>query len=374
MSQTGGLAESDSTPVGPGRFPITPYVVGPIGQAGYQTIQSAINAAHAASGGFIFIQNGTYTENLTLYPNISLSGPQILSGYPGSPSACVIVGNHIPPTTGSMTFNNITFITTVGDTFSSLAAGTSELNFTNAGCGVTDGYFLNIPNWAGILSFWDFNPSLGINDGGINNPTGGAQVFCYEAGVGTGTTRTMQISGFMIFNQGEIFCPVQFNSGSIFESENNIFGGTMTINGNAIVESNYCLHKTGNTPAVVMSSSANCSFYETVFDSTNNPCISGSGAGILTLGNVTFANNSSISGTITRNTGSALLVGEARIGHDAGGLSGCTSVTNTNSTTIGAGTGTVKMSSGNNANNAAWIKIYIGTTPYWIPAWTTNSP
>jgi hypothetical protein len=32
------------------------------------------------------------------------------------------------------------------------------------------------------------------------------------------------------------------------------------------------------------------------------------------------------------------------------------------------------MSSANPGTNAAWIKIYIGTTPYWIPAWATNSP
>jgi hypothetical protein len=32
------------------------------------------------------------------------------------------------------------------------------------------------------------------------------------------------------------------------------------------------------------------------------------------------------------------------------------------------------MSTTNNANNAAWIKIYVGATAYWIPAWTSNAP
>ncbi len=288
-----------SSTLGTGRFPITPYVVGPIGKAGYQTIQSAINAATLAGGGFIFVQNGTYTENLIMTPDISISGPQILSGYPGSPSACVIVGNHTPATTGSNTFNNITFITTVGDTFSSLAAGTAELNFTNAGCGVTDGYFLNLPNWAGIFSFWDFNPSLGTNDGGINNPTGGASTFCYEAGVGIGTTRTMQISGLFIFNQGEIFCPVQFNSGSNVASANNIFGGTMTLAGNSTIISHHSYHATGATAAITMSSSAACSFYETTIDSSNNPVISGAGAGTLKLGGIDFVTGKNIAGTLT---------------------------------------------------------------------------
>jgi hypothetical protein len=45
-----------------------------------------------------------------------------------------------------------------------------------------------------------------------------------------------------------------------------------------------------------------------------------------------------------------------------------------NSTTIGAGVGSVRMSNGNPGTNAAWVKIYIGATAYWIPAWTTNTP
>src|SRR5688572_14115589 len=59
---------------GTGGFPITPYVVGPSGEAGYQTVQSAITAANAAGGGLVFIQNGTYTENLTLFSNVFLLG------------------------------------------------------------------------------------------------------------------------------------------------------------------------------------------------------------------------------------------------------------------------------------------------------------
>lgn len=59
---------------------------------------------------------------------------------------------------------------------------------------------------------------------------------------------------------------------------------------------------------------------------------------------------------------------------DGGGAAGFIALTNVNSTTIGAGTGTVKMSSGNSANNAAWFKVYIGATAYWVPAWATNSP
>jgi hypothetical protein len=59
---------------------------------------------------------------------------------------------------------------------------------------------------------------------------------------------------------------------------------------------------------------------------------------------------------------------------DPGGTASANTLSSVSSTTISSGTGTVKMSSANSANNAAWVKIYAGTTAYWVPAWTTNAP
>lgn len=66
--------------------------------------------------------------------------------------------------------------------------------------------------------------------------------------------------------------------------------------------------------------------------------------------------------------------GEVRAGGDIGGATGKTSLSNANSQVISTGVGSVKMSTANPATNTAWIKIYIDTTAYWIPAWTTNAP
>jgi hypothetical protein len=44
------------------------------------------------------------------------------------------------------------------------------------------------------------------------------------------------------------------------------------------------------------------------------------------------------------------------------------------STTISTGVGSVKMSTTNAANNAAWIPIQYAGVTYYVPAWTTNSP
>lgn len=44
------------------------------------------------------------------------------------------------------------------------------------------------------------------------------------------------------------------------------------------------------------------------------------------------------------------------------------------STAISTGTGTVKMTTVNAANNAAWIPINYAGTVYYVPAWTTHAP
>jgi hypothetical protein len=78
---------------------------------------------------------------------------------------------------------------------------------------------------------------------------------------------------------------------------------------------------------------------------------------------------------ITATTGSIkATAGQVIAGGDVAGVASTTSLTNSESTTISTGVGSVKMSTTNAANNAAWIKIYIGTVAYWIPAWTTNAP
>lgn len=301
--ETGTLTDATLaiTPAGLAPILTTPYVVAPGGA--YTTIQSALDAANATGGGLIFVRGGVYVEDLTCYPNITITGPGITSGYPGGVTALEIQGNHTPATTGIMTFNNVTFTTAVGDTFNSAAAGTAELNFTNCGCGVTNGYFLNVPNWTGVLSFWDFNPGLGTNDGGINNPTGGASVYCYEAGVGIGTTQTMQISGTIIFNQGEILCPIQFNTGSSGSFSNDNFGNTITLANNTSLEFNHCFISSGANAAITMSSSATNTFSNCVIDSSNNPAIAGAGAGTLSLTNISFLNDQHISNTLTLSNG-----------------------------------------------------------------------
>jgi len=75
-------------------YPITPYVVGPVGAAGYQTIQAGLDAAHAAGGGIVYVQPGTYTENLTLYSDTEVVGTPGNSDFATTGNCTIISGVH----------------------------------------------------------------------------------------------------------------------------------------------------------------------------------------------------------------------------------------------------------------------------------------
>jgi len=359
-----------------GGYPITPYVVGPVGLAGYQTIQAAITAANSAGGGVVYIQPGSYTENLTLFSGVDLYATPAVSQNQGA--TVTITGTHTPPASGHVGFNSICFISTT-NVFSSNAAGTTHLAIVNCESAVTNGYFFNLPNWVspGILEVFDFNASTAgapgsINDGGINN-TGGATVLIFDCSWGNGSN-PMILSGTSFIQGSGIGCPVSLVTGSNTSSFTNEFLFTVTASDNSIFSSINDSFVTGSSTALTMSSSGSVALSGAAIQTSANPSISGAGAGTLTLSGINYVGNSSIAGTLTLNTTSASVFGEVRANADVGGSTGFNSLTGTNSTTISSGDGSIKMSSANPGTNAAWIKIYIGTTPYWIPAWATNSP
>lgn len=368
MSQQGKISTINSPNAS---YPITPYVVGPSGQAGYQTIQSALNAANAAGGGTVYVQPGIYTENLILYNAVDLWGVVGIA----DTANCKIIGIHTPPITGTVTIRNI-FLQSATHIFSSNAAGTSAIILIDAAISVANGYTFNLPNWtsAGSFTGFDIGEIGSINDGWVNN-TGGATVFMTNITMGAGLVNSMITSGSVEIYDCVVQCPVNFQTGSIgFVDGGTVFQAALTFSNNSSGALKNSTINSGIFAAITMSSSGNWQLANLVINSTNNPAIAGSGAGTLTLGNVTFQNNANIAGTITLVTSPASIFGEVRAGADSGGQAAFTSLTNSKSTTISTGIGSVKMSTVNAAPNAAWIKFYVGTTAYWVPAWTTNAP
>lgn len=275
------------------RFPTTPFVVGPAGEAGYQTIQSALDAANAAGGGIVVVQPGDYTENLTLYDAVHITGLTFADAGGG----VNITGVHTPPTTGGFVFNNVRLISAT-DIFNSNAAGSAHLVIGNAEIFVTNGYTFNLPNWTGKLESFDVNAAVGTNDGYVNN-SGGSEVDIFECSVGSGTLNTMTVSGFTLGAGANIYCPINFTTGSVIEFDYSFFGNTTTLSNNSTGIFTTSHFSTGANAAITMSSSAAVSILTCVIVSSNNPAIAGAGAGTLTVGGITFGSNSSISGALT---------------------------------------------------------------------------
>lgn len=158
-------------------YPITPYVVGPSGQAGYTTIQDALDAANSAGGGIVGVQPGTYTEDLTLYDATEVVGFGSNSSVNGGATLApiVITGTHTPPLTGSFVFKNLTLTSAGSVIFSASALGTATINVEGCIIGNISGYLFDLDNWGGGFSLINtINPGLGNR--GINN-TVGSNVF-----------------------------------------------------------------------------------------------------------------------------------------------------------------------------------------------------
>lgn len=375
-------------------YPMSPFVVGPVGSAGYQTIQSAINAAFAAGGGTVLIQKGVYTEDLTLKNGVDLRGVAANC----DTDAVHIIGTHTPdPTLGVMQITLVNFYSTTGHIFYSTVAGQGYIGCTTTNfiLDVTDGWVFDMPNWTGPLTplvptglaaiGCDNAGDLSLVDSGfINNPTGGAFVSILNSYVGSQQgavgTKTLTTSGPCQFSLCDIFCPVNVtgNNGTLgnanFFETSDFHGCTITFSGNSTGYLAAVNFDNLTTPAITMSSSGSWYVGTTNIDTSSNPAIAGSGSGTLNLSGVSFSQGSNLAGTLTLSTASSFVVGGVSVNGDIGGKAGFTSLTGANSTTISTGVGSVRMSSANPGTNAAWIKIYVGATAYWIPAWTTNSP
>lgn len=295
MSQGGALTSASTT----NEFSITPFVVGPSGQAGYPTIQSAIDAAHAAGGGAVWIQQGSYTENLTFYDQIYLMAVCGISQGPNE--GVVIIGTHTPPASGHMQINGI-YLQSPTAIFSSALAGTTHIQTANCETAVQNGYVYNLPNWSGIIEIYDCNPGppaapFAINDGAVNN-SGGSPIIVYNSGAGNGTN-TMIVSGSCFFGQAvTIGCPLNLITGANVTSVGSQFNGTVALLNNSVLSSYNDSYVTGTTVPITMSSSGNSIIANAVIQTTNTNAIAGAGAGSLNTNGTNFVGTAQIASTV----------------------------------------------------------------------------
>lgn len=279
-------------------YPITPYVVGPVGKAGYQTIQSAINAANAAGGGTVYIQEGTYAENLILYEYVELIG--VSSTVPDGGTQVVISGTHTPPLLGGVMFKNLTF-NSGGSSFSSAAAGGSYLVFFNCLFTNINGYIFDLLNWldVAVIRLTNCNCYTGGTEQGLINNTGGTAVTVIGCTIGDGTSNTSVISGTTVFSNSTFRSPIQFTTGASLSSYDSVYNKTVTFSGNGSGAFYGDDFTTGSSVAITQSSSGSITLNNVVINSSNNPVIFGTGAGAVNLNGVTYTSGKNLAGTLT---------------------------------------------------------------------------
>lgn len=368
-------------------YPITPYVVGPKGISGYQTIQSALDQANAdiidgtVSAAAIYIQPGTYTENLMCYAKISVIGTVGASGE----SITTIVGHHIPPASGNFSFINL-ILQSTDDVFTSSAAGTGTL--ICKGCIFNIAHFIfNLVNWMGSLEI-DSCTDISSSNSIITNNTG-APFTARDSQLGASVTAG-NMSGVSTFNSSTFGVALSQGGSGSSTFNNCIFNADFTCAGSSSNIFNFCSFVTGTNSALIQSSSGTLHINNCYIDSQAATTIDGSGIGAVTLTNVAFSGAAVFSGLLMLSwgyvyTGSITTqgpnslggitdVGGLRVIEDLGGAVNTVAFSNTANEMVSTGTGTIKMGTINNASSSAWIKIYIGTIAYFIPCFTTDSP
>lgn len=277
---------------------ITPYIVSPGGLsegASFTTIQSALNAANADGGGVVYVQPGTYTESLTLYSNTEVVGTPGNSDAGTAGNTVIITGVHTPPATGSFTFANVR-LESATHIFSSAVAGSASLIIENCFIVITNGFIFNLTNWTG--TFVTYNIGDGSTNNGVVTNTGGATCFFISATHGAGTGQTMVTSGLVDMEEVVFNCPWSPATGTTIACDYVIFTRTITLSNNSTGSFNWCRFAPGAVAALTMSSSAAININSSIINSSNNPAIAGAGAGTLTLGDVTFLDNSAFATTV----------------------------------------------------------------------------
>lgn len=276
-----------------GSFPITPFVVGPAGEAGYQTIQSALNAAASSTAGaLIYVMPGSYTENLT-FPDV----PITLMGDRGLNTT--ITGVHVPSATADLELHQILLISAT-HILSSSAAGNTSIEISECFILVTNGFVFNLVNWTGTFLMDDCGEAS-TNDGVVNNTAGVTIKFLNtEMGAGTGQTMTLTGNGNVRFDTCNINCPVNIAGSGTFLTQNGVvFRGSVTLGGSKTGTVVQTAFLTGATTALTFSSSGATYLSDVTVNSSANPAIAGAGAGVLTLAGVDFVSNALLAGTLT---------------------------------------------------------------------------
>jgi hypothetical protein len=272
--------------------------------ANFTTIAAAIASAQGTGiNSTIFIQPGTYTENLTLVPGINLCAFDCDALTPN----VTIVGTLTLTAAGTVSISGIRLQTNGAALLSVTGTLNSFVNLRNC--------FLNITNSTGIV-YSSSGASSGIN---LTNCRGdltatGIAIFslsgsggltlnnCFFRNSGLSTTANTCSAGIINATYTQILNPLTMSAtaGGTWEHsmiECNALNVTAaTLGGSGLQSFKWTRFNGGTASAISISSSSDISFCS--IDSTNTNAITG--AGSIQFGNLIFLNTSSTINTTTQ--------------------------------------------------------------------------
>ena len=348
--------------------------------ANYTTIATAYAAAVTASAGgtvpqTVFIQPGTYTENITLSPSVDLTAFVCDSDTP----TVIISGKITASYTGTSTISNIA-LQTNGD-FALVVSSANATNLDLYGCKITalTGTGISVTNTGGNTARLHLYYCGGGTSAGavFFNKSGNCELkFWYGVYGGPGNASIISNTG-LDFNW-TFFANAITNSGALLISGNSSIYGITTSSTGSISSSNsflavVTLAGTGTLTAVncyfgslsptvtalVVGAGTTATITDCTIDSSNAAAISG--AGTLNYAGLTFINTSS---SITVTTQVNLKSGPSEtFGSSNSGGTNTITATNT-SNTASSNASIVATVGGTSAADAFYQAIVSGTTTW----------
>ena len=283
------------------------------GYGNYTSIQSAINAAVAAGvPADIFIMEGTYNENLTMYAGINLTGwpsEGTVNTQSGNTNNVKIVGLIECVYSGTATISNVSFVSAGSGCIEVINSSGANTYLTIKNCQgyCSDTQFLNVQNTNSLVDI--YNTNVYLTNACTNIEVVQGKVSCYycnfisDHAAMTTNSHDGALGGSLSYN----YC---FSSVSVSCSV--LLGGTFTGNystwtvtgasGNVIDlltsttnNLNFCTVNSGPNVAINVQGRTLNMLYCAI-NSSNTNAITGTG-GTLNYSGVTFLNSSTITVT-----------------------------------------------------------------------------
>lgn len=361
------------TGVSPDVFPITPYVVGPAGEAGYQTIQSALTAANLGGGGVVYLQPGAYTEDLTWPLGVYMVCTEPTSFY----NQVNITGKHTI-VAGTSLFrqfgaSQINFRSTTGSLFSGSVTGVISATLKDCVARVDGGtaYVFDFPSISsGSTSVFEIDDCTIISGGTLLTPAA-VTLNVFSSSLSNTTSGGMtNPGGIWTFNGSSVREPIVCTGGAI-SATGTVLISTISYSGAAVTtlvqcsffgSTSSCLTFTGTTQAAIRSCSLN---------SSNMYAIDGTSSGTLTVENLSFTNSAAINPALTLSWATASVNGALVATRDTSAPYG---VSYGSSVQASAGTAQALINATGATANDSWLKIYNAGVPCYIPVWTGSIP